>query len=745
MTTVYTWKGEALELGEQLGSPGGEGTTFRLIRDSSLCAKIYHAQTNPEKRNELRRKLEVMISAPPADPTLKQYKVHSFAWPQQLLFSDQMRQSFCGFVMPVLDLKRCVPASAYIDFTGRRASWTGSWEHLLASARNFASVVEALHRKQHVIGDINDKNIFIGNRGFVSLIDCDSFQIRNPSTGEIFRCNVGVDEYQPPEYTSTGATIETDLFAMAILIFRLLMQGTHPYAARGSAVEHASSSRDKILIGKFPYQTAEKNIEPPPHALPFEVLPHFLRQLFLRCFREGNRDPHARPSAAEWKEVLDEERKNLRRCKKQNLHVYTKELKQCPWCRQIGQGKDDPFPEAQIPVANESRWWQPLRHAAPQSGGTNTPPQLKVDRVQTRFHNVPPGQLLQGNIQISNVGGGVLEGKLTTSAPWIALSTKALDPSRHRQEIGFRVSTVNWVCGMQDQATITITTNGGTEQIPIQVSIENPAPVRKRLQTHVILPSTLFFTLCSILVAAALTPRTGFLFSLGICLLALLLSGVRGLIRKHALQSVICLLLALYLATFLYSELQHQSIENPAALSAIFSAVGMFFALYSALMLLEKKLLTFTARRYRWQTALIIFVTALTLAGAALLPVQTQTAQQLPAPKPTLDGSPHLSLCQRISANCNCKLKSTFRRGDSVYLLLTGSGGMKTTGYIDIPSEGRHAIVFGAPHKQGTESCTIASYRLSPEMKSGIYSGQLQITDRQGEKSTAAFSFSVTR
>lgn len=621
MTTVYNLRGEALELGEQLGAPGGEGTTFRLIHDPSLCAKIYHSTAAAERLTEVRRKLDVMVAAPPADPTLKQYKVHAFAWPRQLLFSDQTRQNLCGFTMPALDLKQCAPASAYIDFTGRRTSWTGTWEHLLTAARNLASAVEAVHRRQHVIGDLNDRNIFISSQGLVSLIDCDSFQITDSTTGEVFRCNVAMDEYQPPEYANAGASPATDYFALAVLLFRLLMQGTHPYAARGQAVEEAGSSREKIQLGKFPYQNTEADIEPPPHALPFEILPNALRQLFLRCFREGNRNPLARPSASEWKQTIDRELKRLCRCKEHSGHLYTKDLKHCPWCEEIAQGKDDPFPEGQIPIATKSRWWRPGHRLAPPDGQEELPPQLKIDSIQAHFLNVPPGQLLRGTIQISNVGGGVLDGKMAASVPWISLSTTILDRSRHRQEIAFHVSTVNWACGMQDRGTITITSNGGTEEIPIQVSIESPEPVRRRLQRLIILPASSFFALLSIVMAAAFRSNRGVVFAVGLCLAAVLLFGTRSLIRRQKEQALASAIISLVLATSLYGLIHHPWNEPPVVLIAMLAATGMFFALYSALMLLESNLLLFAAKRYRWQMGLTICCVAALLAGMALTPL----------------------------------------------------------------------------------------------------------------------------
>lgn len=621
MTTIYDSRGEALELGEQLGSPGGEGTTFSLLRDPSLCAKIYHSTAAAEKLAEVRRKLERMIASPPADPTLKQYKVHSFAWPQQLLFSDQARQNLCGFTMPALDLKQSVPASAYIDFTGRRTSWTGTWEHLLAAARNLASVVEAMHRKQHIIGDINDRNIFISSQGLVSLIDCDSFQIADATTGEIFRCNVAMDEYQPPEYTKTGASIATDRFALAVLLFRLLMQGTHPYAACGPAVENASSSSDKILLGKFPYQNRDKEIEPPPHALPFAILPNSLRELFLRCFCEGNQDPQARPTATEWKQSIDHELKRLRRCKENSSHLYTKELRHCPWCEQVAQGKDDPFPAGQIPVATRSRWWHSAHLPASSAENGEVPPQLKVDKIQARFLNAQPGQLLPGKIEISNIGGGILEGKIAASSPWIALSTTVLDRGRHRQEIAFQVSTVNWACGMQDRGTITITSNGGTSEIPIQVSIQSSEPIRKKLQTRVILPSSALFALLSIVLAAAFRPSQGVLFAFGLSLAAVLLFGTRSLIVRHKQRVLSSAIASPLIAAGLYGLSRHPWSEPPTMLIAVLAGTGMFFALYAALMLLESRLLILTAKRHRRQIWLLVCGAAIMLAGFAFLPL----------------------------------------------------------------------------------------------------------------------------
>jgi DNA-binding helix-hairpin-helix protein with protein kinase domain len=231
--------------------------------------------------------------------------------------------------------------------------WGGefTWKHLFAAARNLTSAVEALHQRGFCVGDLNEANVLISPRALVTLLDCDSFQIRDPGSGRVFRCLVGKPEYTAPElfgslFRDVDRTPATDAFALAVLLFRLLMEGTHPYQATGDLAAGSDDIAAKIRRGLFPHGSACGDIRPPDHAPPFDILPLRIGELFLRCFEAGHADPAARPSALEWKSALDESFPQFRECRANPHHAFLGRQNECPWCRQRTRTGRDPFPQS---------------------------------------------------------------------------------------------------------------------------------------------------------------------------------------------------------------------------------------------------------------------------------------------------------------------------------------------------------------------------------------------------------------
>ena len=336
---AYLTDGTVVQLTSAIAC-GEEGTVFDFPLDASLCAKVYHRAPAAEQVN----KLTLMVSNPPDDPMLKQTPPHrSIAWPQTLIFQDPARSRCIGFLMPKMDLMRFGRLNLFLDENELRQQFRGSftWEHSLYIARNISSLVAMLHGDGCCIGDIAERNFYAAPTGQVILLDCDSFQITDPVSQTIFRCPVGTDAYTAPElqgkhFRTIDRSPHTDTFALAVLLFELLMKGTHPYAARGPGVDHAPSTKDKIGKGLFPYPHPHSGVEAPPYAPPYQLLPPHLRALFEQCFVQGHKLPHDRPSALEWLKafdrVLDKTQFSFQTCTSDPSHRYLSHLMNCPWC-----------------------------------------------------------------------------------------------------------------------------------------------------------------------------------------------------------------------------------------------------------------------------------------------------------------------------------------------------------------------------------------------------------------------------
>jgi len=329
---TYQNKRGKILLGHEIGK-GGEAVVYE-IQNAPEVAKIYHPNKLPPAE-----KLSIMVANPPDDPTLALNHV-SIAWMTDLI--ENQNQDICGYVMP--RIAGAVPIHKLYNPKARRSNFSGfNWKYLHRTARNLASAVAAIHAKGYVIGDLNESNILVQPTALVTLIDTDSFQVINPK-GQTFRCLVGKPDYTAPEiqggsFSSADRTKEHDQFALAVLIFLLLMEGSHPF--RGADPPEIG---ERIRHGLFPY-SSRTYATPPPMTLPFEALHPELREKFELCFVEGDRNPYMRPKATEWLAALKKAENELIVCQKNPCHYYTGTQASCTWCERKALLKYDPFPD----------------------------------------------------------------------------------------------------------------------------------------------------------------------------------------------------------------------------------------------------------------------------------------------------------------------------------------------------------------------------------------------------------------
>ena len=321
---------------------GGEACIYEVPQDLSLVAKVYH-----KPADERARKLAAMLDAPPDDPMAAQGHV-SIAWPVDLLCSEDGK--IVGFLMPMV-----AGIGSIFDFYNpgarRKRCPLFDYRYLHRTARNLAAAVRALHQRGYVIGDVNESNILTSDTALVTLVDTDSFQVSDPHSGVVYRCTVGKPEFTPPElqgksFADIDRAPEHDLFGLAVLIFQLLMEGTHPFAGIFQGEGEPPSYQERISAGHFPYSRGRRvPYRPALTSPPFKILHPALRDLFVRCFKNGRRKPRIRPDAHAWQSALDDAENALVTCSDNDQHCYSDHLKVCPWCERAEQlGGRDPFP-----------------------------------------------------------------------------------------------------------------------------------------------------------------------------------------------------------------------------------------------------------------------------------------------------------------------------------------------------------------------------------------------------------------
>ena len=170
---------------------GDEASVHEIVDDRGRLAKVYRALSE-KTRDKIVHMVEIRIDFPP----------HAgVAWPRALLrdTSGAVR----GYTMD--SFRRMYPLSrAYSALERQELPIRLTFYDLARAASNIAHVVCQLHGQGVVVGDLDDSNLLLGPAGDIALLDAASFELEGART--------------PP----------SDDWALALLLFRLLMEGEDP-------------------------------------------------------------------------------------------------------------------------------------------------------------------------------------------------------------------------------------------------------------------------------------------------------------------------------------------------------------------------------------------------------------------------------------------------------------------------------------------------------------------------------------
>lgn len=291
ITTVYDLHGNARRLGP-LYAKGGEGAIYPLIENRNCLVKAYHADgRSMQGLGHLRKeKISYMLGMQNLvdDPR--------YAWPRLNVFDDY--HTWLGYAMRKVDghilQTLCQPQL----LSERFPNWKR--QNLVRTCINLILGIEKLHQNNVILGDINPANMLVDNSSRISFIDCDSYQVK--SLGKIYTCPVGIPMYLAPELINAGnlssitRTAEQELFSVAIILFKILMLGRHPYDRIGGAdpVENLKSGR--LAFG---YDCGERFSKGPWHRI-WSHLPYKMKNLFIQTFKDGHKDVSKRVNLGDW-------------------------------------------------------------------------------------------------------------------------------------------------------------------------------------------------------------------------------------------------------------------------------------------------------------------------------------------------------------------------------------------------------------------------------------------------------------
>ena len=310
---------EREKIGELINKGGAAGKIYKSVSHPQLVAKIFHDKSKSQTN---RRKLEAMLTNRPAN-TRYTYDGQEFVqmtWPEAVLEDDE---GFCvGYLMPFIDTKNAVSLDHLMQKAVRKKmGLSESYANRLFAAYNVASIVASLHKCGHYIVDLKPSNVFVyKDNMIVAMFDCDGFSIRGESTR--YPAEFVSEEYIYPEGMSQSCEEmgeDQDKFALAVILFKLLNNGIHPFSGTPrKQTDEMLSIQSRIANYNYAYGLWPDSYQ---SAHPYSIHEYFDKKtlnLFDRAFMKDQN----RPTAKEWQEHLEELFKQLKTCKSNPDHVY---------------------------------------------------------------------------------------------------------------------------------------------------------------------------------------------------------------------------------------------------------------------------------------------------------------------------------------------------------------------------------------------------------------------------------------
>ena len=310
---------EKVRLGPLINKGGAAGKIYLNQNHPNSVIKIFHKRS---KSSSNRQKLEAMLlNRPVFPPALKDgVEYVQIAWPEAILEDEA---GFCvGFTMPLINMSEAVSLDHLMQKAIRKKlQLSEKYAYRIYAAYNVTSMVAALHKCGHYIVDLKPSNVSVYKETMmVAMVDCDGFSIQGEKNR--YPAEFVSEEYIYPEGMELSCEEmgeEQDKFALAVIIFKLLNNGIHPF----SGVPRKNDGDMLTIQNRIEQYHYAYGLWPDiyqaPH--PYSLHEYFDKktlELFERPFVKGQN----RPTAKEWQDHLWHLLHNMKTCKKNPNHVY---------------------------------------------------------------------------------------------------------------------------------------------------------------------------------------------------------------------------------------------------------------------------------------------------------------------------------------------------------------------------------------------------------------------------------------
>ena len=261
---------------------GGEAAVYTT--NTQYVAKIY----NRDKITKYREaKIKLMTS--------KNIQYPGICYPQEILYNA--KDEFVGYLMlkaKGVELQKSIFLKPL--FLKQFPDWKK--RDIVQLCITILDKIRFLHRHNIILGDINPFNIMVCSPTEVYFVDVDSYQV------EGFPCPVGTIPFTAQEilrenrrykqtynrdrhYNEYLRSFSSDYFAVAVLLFMIVMMGKNPYSLQGG-----ESMESNMLNMDFAYPLNElKNDRTPEGAWIYiwSHLPYFIKTDFYNTFHKDGR------------------------------------------------------------------------------------------------------------------------------------------------------------------------------------------------------------------------------------------------------------------------------------------------------------------------------------------------------------------------------------------------------------------------------------------------------------------------
>ncbi len=311
----------SIEIRSKEISSGGQGVIYEITSPyeyRNYCLKIYKDAKHAE---ENKNKIEYMVLNPPSNIDMHNIRI---CWPLNSVYDK--RDGFIGFLMRLAfphsrDLKILSIYSVgktIAEKYPKNISWHNKFElenpdgvrNRMKMLHNWALAVELIHNTgKYVIVDIKPDNVLATSNGQISIVDADSFQIKDKAN--IYKGPVATPEYFPKfakniELNHGLQTTDCDSFALAVSFYKILV-GSHPYSGfklkapynTDAYADIASHIEEDLYVFGTKQQYIELLAKNNMHER-FSQLPKDIRNLFNQSFIAHK----SLPTATSWKNAF---------------------------------------------------------------------------------------------------------------------------------------------------------------------------------------------------------------------------------------------------------------------------------------------------------------------------------------------------------------------------------------------------------------------------------------------------------